>query len=157
MFYRPNKYIYIWLLSSMNFLMRPKMLPHSWYLYGFSVRWILWPTVGVNFELWILKTSTIHHIHIRFSHVWIFWCLVSAETWVKDFPHLKHLKAFSVYSAITCKVWLSTEELATLITSETSLSSMNSLMKSKMCFLTKDSSTLSTFVKFLSSMNCLMT
>ena len=141
----------------MNFLMKPKMLPHSWYLYGFSVVWILWPTVGC--EVWTLNFEDFYHI--PHSHMFLSCMdfLMFSECWdlSKGFSTLKTFERFLyMYSAMTCKVWISTEELATLITSEGSLSSMNSQVKSKMWFLTEDFSTLITFVRFLTSMNCLM-
>lgn len=75
----------------------------------------------------------------------------------KGFSTLETSERFLyMYSPMTCKVWILTETLATLMTSERSLSSMNSPMMSKMWFLTKGLSTLVTSVRFLTSMNCLM-
>ena len=153
-----NKPIYIWLLSSMNFLMKPKMLPHSWYLDGFSVVWILWQTVGC--QVWTLNFDDFYHI--LHSHKFLSGMdfLMFSECWdlSEGFSTLETFERFLyMYSPMTCKVWISTEELATLITFERSLSSMNSPMKAKMRFLTEHFSTLITFVRFLTSMNCLMT
>ena len=152
-----NQYIYIWLLSSMNFLMKPKMLPHSRYLYGFSVVWILWPKVGCEF--WTLNFEDFYHIPHSHKFLLCMDFLMFSECCdlSKGFSTLETFERFLyMYSPMTRKVWISTEELATLITSERPLSSMNSPVKSKMWFLTEDFSTLITFVRFLSSMNCLM-
>ena len=153
-----NQYIYIWLLSSMNFLMKPKMLPHSRYLYGFSVVRILWPTVGCEF--WTLNFEDFYHIPHSHKFLLCMDFLMFSERWdvSKGFSTLETFERFLyMYSPMSFKVWISTEELATLITSERPLSSMNSPVKSKMWFLTEDFSTLITFVRFLTSMNCLMT
>ena len=153
-----NQYIYIWLLSSMNFLMKPKMLPHSWYLYGFSVGWILWATVGCEF--WTLNFEDFYHIPHSHEFLSCMDFLMFSECWDlnKGFSTLETFESFLyMYFLMFFKVRILTEELATLITSERALSSMNSPVKLKVWFLTKDFSTLITFVRFLSSMNCLMT
>ena len=151
-----DEHIYIWFLSSMNFLIKPKMLPHSWYLYGFSVVWILWPTVGC--EVQILSFKDFHHTPQSHKLLSCMDFLMFSECWdlSKGFSTLETSERFLyMYSPMTSKVWILTETLATLMTSKRSLSSMNSPMMSKMWFLTKDFSTLITSVRFLTSMNCL--
>ena len=152
-----NKYIYISVLSSMNFLMKPKMLPHSWYLYGFSVGWILWATLGCKF--WTLKFEDFYHIPHSHQFLSCMDFLMFSECWdlSKGFSTLETFESFLyMYFLMFFKVRILTEELATLITSERALSSMNSPVKLKMWFLPEDFSTLITFVRFLTSMNCLM-
>ena len=152
-----NQYIYIWLLSSMNFHMKPKMLPHSRYLYGFSVVWILWPTVGCEF--WTLNFENVYHIPHSHKFLLCMDFLMFSKCWdvSKGFSTLETLERFLyMYSPMSFKVWISIEELATLITSERSLSSMNSPVKLKMWFFTEDFSTCITFVRVLTSMNFLM-
>ena len=153
-----NQYIYIWLLSSMNFLMKPKMSSHSRYLYGFSVVWILWPTVGCAFST--LKFEDFYYIPHSHKFLLCMDFLMFSECCdlSKGFSTLEIFERFLyMYSLMFLKVWISTEELATLITSERTLSSMNSPVTLKLWFFTEDSSTLITFVRFLTSMNCLMT
>ena len=152
-----DEHIDIWLLSSMSFLMKLKMLPDSWYLYGFSKVWILWPTVGC--EVQTLSFKDFYHTPQSHKFLPCMDFLMFSECWdpSKGFATLETSERFLyMYSPMTCKVWILTETLATLVTSERSLSSMNSPMMSKMWFLTKDFSTLITSVRFLTSMNGLM-
>ena len=134
-----------------------KMLPHSSYFYGSSVVWILWPKVGC--EVLTLNFEDFYHIPYLYKFFSCMDFLMFSECWdlSKGFSTLETFERFLyMYSPMTCKVWISTEELATLITFERSLSSMNSPMMSKMWFLTEDFSTLITSVRVLTGMNCLM-
>ena len=138
---------FVMFYSSMNYLIvrlpHTKVLPHSWHLYSF---------------FWTLTVKDQHISHLDdVSHLWIFWCLVRFEAWVKDFSHSKHLKGIStkctVRWLVRCDFQL--KHLPHVIFVRF-LSCVYSPMKLKMCFLTKGFSTLITFVWFLSSMNSLM-
>ena len=133
--------------SSMNYLIvrlpLTKVLPHSWHWYSF---------------FWTLTVKDQHISHLDdVSYLWIFWCLVRFETWVKDFSHSKHLKSLSTKCTlrwlVRCDFQLKHLPHVTFVRF---LSRRYPPMKLKMCFLTKGFSTLITFVKFLSSMNSLM-
>ena len=91
--------------SSMNYLIvrlpHTKALPHSWHLYSF---------------FWTLTVKDQHISHLDdVSYLWIFWCLVRFETWVKALLTLKtsERSLYKMYSPMTCKVWFSTETHAT--------------------------------------------
>ena len=100
-----NQYIYIWLLSSMNFLMKPKMSSHSRYLYGFSVVWILWPTVGCAFST--LKFEDFYYIPHSHKFLLCMDFLMFSECYdlSKGFSTLKTFERFLyMYSPMSFKV-----------------------------------------------------